>query len=275
MAQMLLAGADDYLSKPISVQQFQARLKAAFRLKEAQDRSDLLNRHLLAVNAELEKNLTTRDAHLVHARNALLLAMVKLIEYRHGETGSHLHRMQRYSRCLAEGAAGMPAFASQIDANFVQMLETCAPLHDIGKVGLPDHILLKPGRLDADERLIMQSHTVIGAETLQAVARQHGSAFGFLQMAIDIARHHHERWDGTGYPDRLAAAAIPLAARIVALADVYDALRSRRVYKPALSHASTLQMMAENCAGQFDPALFQVFHKGAPRLEKIFHDLTD
>jgi response regulator RpfG family c-di-GMP phosphodiesterase len=119
-------------------------------------------------------------------------------------------RVQSYCRVLAEHAAQVPLYAGQIDENFVQLLECCAPLHDIGKVALPDHILMKPGKLTPDERILMQAHTTIGADTLQAVARQHGAAVVFLQMAIDIARHHHERFDGTGYPDRLGGTAIPL-----------------------------------------------------------------
>jgi HD-GYP domain-containing protein (c-di-GMP phosphodiesterase class II) len=166
-------------------------------------------------------------------------------------------------------------FASQIDANFIQMLECCAPLHDIGKVGLPDHILLKPGKLDNDERIIMQAHTIIGADTLKTVLQQHGSAVAFLQMAIDIARHHHERFDGTGYPDKLSGNAIPLAARIVSIYDVYDALRSRRVYKPALSHRAAIQVMTEASPGQFDPALLRVFQRCAPQFERIFRELGD
>jgi response regulator RpfG family c-di-GMP phosphodiesterase len=189
------------------------------------------------------------------------------------QSDARLLRLQRYCRCLAEEAAGVPNFAGQINSHFIQMLECCVPLHDIGNVGLPDHILLHPGKLSPDERIIMQSHTLIGAETLQEVSRQHGSALAFLQMAIDIARHHHERWDGTGYPDRLAGSAIPLAARLVTLADVYDALRSRRAYKPALTHAVAVRMMAETSAGQFDPALLPVFQRCAPRLERIFRDL--
>jgi response regulator RpfG family c-di-GMP phosphodiesterase/serine/threonine protein kinase len=275
VGQVLAAGADDYLTKPFSTVQLVARLKAALRLKDAQERSDVLNRHLLAVNHELEANVTARDSDLISARNALVLALAKLVEYRDSETGAHLLRLQQYCRCLAEEAAVSVNFAGKVDANFIQMLECCAPLHDIGKVGLPDHILLKPGKLDADERIIMQAHTLIGGDTLKAVLKQHGSAVAFLQMAIDIARHHHERYDGKGYPDRLAGDAIPLAARIVSLCDVYDALRSRRVYKPALSHAATIQVMTEASPGQFDPALLQVFQRCAGQFDRIFREFGD
>jgi response regulator RpfG family c-di-GMP phosphodiesterase len=275
VGQVLAAGADDYLTKPFSTVQLVARLKAALRLKDAQDRSDLLNRRLLAVNHELECNVNARDSDLIHARNALVLALAKLVEYRDSETGAHLVRLQQYGRVLAEEAAGSPNFADQIDANFVQMLECCAPLHDIGKVGLPDHILLKPGKLEPDERIIMQAHTIIGGDTLKTVLRQHGSAVAFLQMAIDIARHHHERFDGQGYPDRLAGTDIPLAARIVSVCDVYDALRSRRVYKPALSHNAALQVMTEASVGQFDPALLQVLHRCNDQFERIFREYAD
>jgi response regulator RpfG family c-di-GMP phosphodiesterase len=275
MARLLGAGADDYLNKPFTVVQFQQRVKAALRLKQAQDRSELLNQHLLAINAEQDKLLTARDCDLVHARNALVLALAKLVGHRDNETGAHLVRLQRYSRVLAEEAATSPQFASQIDPNFVEMLECCAPLHDIGKLGLPDHILLKPGKLTPDERVLMQAHTTIGADTLGDVAKQHGFARIFLQMAIDITRHHHERFDGTGYPDGLAGTAIPLSARVVALADVYDALRSRRVYKPALSHSSAVQIMTDASNGHFDPGLLQVFLRCAPRFEQIFKDFGD
>jgi response regulator RpfG family c-di-GMP phosphodiesterase len=275
VGRVLAAGADEYLTKPFSTVQLVARLKAALRLKDAQDRTDLLNRHLLAVNHELEQNVNARDSDLIHARNALVLALAKLVEYRDSETGAHLLRLQQYCRVLGEAAAASPTFGSQIDANYIQMLECCAPLHDIGKVGLPDHILLKPGKLDADERIIMQAHTVIGADTLKTVLQQHGSAVAFLQMAIDIARHHHERFDGKGYPDRLAGTDIPLAARIVSICDVYDALRSRRVYKPALSHNAALQVMTEASSGQFDPALILVLHRCSDQFERTFRELGD
>lgn len=275
MAKMLLNGADDYLTKPLSVVRLQSKIKAALRLKDAQDRADLLNSHLLAVNHELEQTLSASNSDLVHARNGLVRALAKLVEYREGETGSHLIRMERYARCLAEEAAKEPAFAGQIDPNFIELLVCCAPLHDIGKVGLPDHILLKPGKLDADERLLMQTHTTTGADTLKAAMEQHGSALAFLRMAADIARHHHERFDGEGYPDRLAGSNIPLSARLVSIADVYDALRSRRTYKPALSHSSAILVMTKVSAAQFDPNLLQVFHRCAHHFERIYRELAD
>ncbi|HZT83531.1 MAG TPA: response regulator [Gemmataceae bacterium] len=270
----LSAGADDFLTKPFSVVQLRARVQAALRLKDAQDGGDRLNRHLVALNQELEQHLTARDRELAGVRGALVLALTGLLQARQVETPAHLLRMQRFSRCLAEEAAGLPAFAGRIDGDFVQGLDACVPLHDLGKVALPDHLLLKPGRLDDDERLLMHTHALTGAELLAEVARRHGEALPFLHMAIDIARHHHERWDGSGYPDGLAGEAIPLAARLVAVADVYDALRSRRVYKPALSHgAATRLILASD--GQFDPALLEAFGRCQHLFERFFQELAD
>jgi response regulator RpfG family c-di-GMP phosphodiesterase len=275
MARLLLAGADDFVSKPFSLVQLMARVKAALCQKASQDRADQLNRQLLAANGELERNLSLRDRDLVHVRNALVLSLAKLVEHCDTETGAHLMRVQRYCRCLAEQAAQIPLYAGAIDEKFVHLLECCAPLHDIGKVALPDHILMKPGKLTPEERILMKEHTTIGANTLQEVARQHGTAVVFLQLAIDIARHHHERFDGTGYPDRLAGTAIPLAARLMTLADVYDALRSRRVYKPALSHGAAMQIMLAGSPGQFDPSLLPALEQCAGRMEAIYKELTE
>jgi response regulator RpfG family c-di-GMP phosphodiesterase len=275
MAQMLLAGADHYLTKPFSLVQLRASVQTVLRLKDAQDRSDLLTSRLMGSNLELEHALQASNGDLVEARNALVLALAKLVEQRSTETGTHLIRLQRFARCLAEAAAGEPALAGQIDTAFVELLEPGVPLHDIGKVAVPDAVLLKPGKLTPEERLVMQAHTIAGAETLRAVARQHGVALPFLHMAIDVARHHHERYDGTGYPDRLAGSAIPLAARIVAIADVYDALRAPRVYKPGFTHAETVRDMVEESPGHFDPVLLRAFERVAPRFEQIYRELVD
>ncbi len=273
MAEMLLAGADDYLNKPFSMVQLQARVKSALRLKRAQDRSTALTSQLLSVNANLEQNLGKSTTDLMAARNAIVLSLVKLVQQRDTECGGHVQRMGPYCRCLAETASNMPGFSSAINAEFIVMIQCCASLHDIGKVGLPDHILLKPGKLTSEERILMQAHTIIGSETLKEVAQNQGFGQDFLQMAIDITRFHHERFDGTGYPDRLLGGDIPLPARIVALADSYDALRSRRAYKPALSHQAAVQVMCEADQGHFDPDLLHVFQKCAPALEQIFKQL--
>ena len=275
MALMMRAGADDYLSKPFSLVQLRERVKAALRLKVAQERSDLLNRNLLTVNHQQEQGLLARDSDLIQARNALVLALAEMVGQRDAETGAHLMRLRHYARRLAEEAGKSPSFANQIDDHFLQMLECCTPLHDIGKVGVPDHILQKPGRLSDEERLIMQRHTVIAAVTLQKVAKAHGFAIAFFQMAVDIARHHHERFDGNGYPDRLAGEEIPLSARIVAIADVYDALRSKRIYKPALPHADAVRIMVQEDAGHFDPFLLAAFQRCCEDFERIFQQLTD
>ncbi len=275
LSKLLAAGADDYLTKPFSVVQLRARVKAALRLKDAQDRSDLLTRRLAATNAELELALGARDSELIHARGALVLALAKLVERRSSETGGHLIRLQRYCRVLAEAAAATPAFADRLDPAFVQAVEAAAPLHDIGKVAVPDDVLHKPGRLTAEERALMQSHTTVGADTLAEVSARYPFATAFFHTAIEIARHHHERWDGDGYPDRLAGEAIPLSARLVAVADVYDALRSRRAYKPALPHAVAVGQMLERSDGHFDPALLDVFRQVAGQFDRVFHETAD
>jgi response regulator RpfG family c-di-GMP phosphodiesterase len=269
LSRIMVAGADDFLTKPFSVVQLLARVKVALRLKDAQDRADQLNHDLLALNGELEKTLQARDGELIRARNGLVLALAKIIEHRSTETGAHLMRLQGYCRVLAGAAAATPAFAPLVDAHFVRTLVDCAPLHDIGKAALPDHILHKAGPLTPEERRAMQAHTTIGADTLREVIHQHPFATAFLRMAVDIARHHHERWDGTGYPDRLAGEQIPLAARLLAIADVYDAMRSRRVYKPGHPHEATVRIMTHS-GGHFDPALLDVFLNCADELDRIF-----
>lgn len=275
LSRILLAGADDFLTKPFSVVQLRARVKAALRLKDAQDRSEYLNRQLLGLNAGLEQTLQARDGELVRARNGLVLALARIIEHRSVETGAHLMRLQGYCRVLAEEAARVPAFGPLLNEDYVRTLEDCAPLHDIGKAALPDHVLNKPGPFTPAERLVMQSHTTIGADTLAEVSRRHPFATAFLQMAIDIARGHHERWDGTGYPDRLAGEAIPLAARLLAIADVYDALRSKRVYKPGFEHEAVVRIMTRESPGHFDPALIEVFTRCAARFDRIFRDFEE
>jgi response regulator RpfG family c-di-GMP phosphodiesterase/serine/threonine protein kinase len=275
LARLLVAGADDYLAKPFTATQFEGRVQAALRLKTALDRSEQLTRHLQAVSIDLERDLTARDCDLTQARSAMVLALAQVLGHRSTETEAHLIRVQHYSRLLAEAAAGVRPFNVQIDANFVLDLECCAPLHDIGIVALPDHILLKPGKLDGEERVVMQSHTTIGADIIQKVLKKYGTAVHFLKTAVDLARSHHERYDGLGYPDRLCGDAIPLVARLLSIGDVYDALRSRRSHRPGLPHAAAVQVLTDGSPGQFDPALIEVFRTVAPQFDAFYRQYPD
>jgi response regulator RpfG family c-di-GMP phosphodiesterase len=275
MAQLLNAGVDDFLAKPFSGVQLAARIQACLRHKEAEDRSDRLANLLLTVNAELEKNLTSRDCDLVHTRNELVLAMARIVEQRHQKKSGHLLRMQRFCRALAEEAAQLPCYITLIDKDFIEMLACCVPLHDVGMVAVPDQILLKPDQLTGEERILMQQHTVIGANSLREVTCQPGALMAFMKMAGDICRYHHERFDGSGYPDRLQGNAIPLSARLTALADVYDSLRCRRAYRPPMAHTSAVQIITVLSDGHFDPSLLPVFERCGPQFEAIFRELGD
>ena len=266
---------DDQAPRDASEAVLLNRVRLAFRLKEAEERSDRLVTGLLSTNTQLEQAVQQRDYTAHQAQDVLIFAMAKMAELRGQETSGHLLRMQKYVRILAGAAMRLPAFASLIDDSWVRMLERCVLLHDIGKVAIPDHILLKPGKLEPEERSIMESHTVLGADILEAVARQQGVCLAFLQMAIDIVRHHHEQYDGSGYPEGLAGDAIPLAARITALADVYDAMRSKLVYKPGLAHAAVRRLLLKPEQTQFDPALMVAFRECETLFEQTFAETPD
>ena len=275
MSDMLSRGADDFLTKPFSVAQLLARVQNMLRLKAAQDKAGQLNHRLMSANTELQQNLKVQCGDTNEVRDALVLTMARLIEERDGRGAGHIVRMRKYCRSLATAMGRSGAYAHVIDDQFIDWLECCAPLHDIGKVGLPDHVLTKVGALSAEERAVMEAHTVIGADALKGVIEEHGLALSFLQTAVDVTRHHHERHDGNGYPDRLAGDAIPLSARVVAVADVYDALRCRRLYKPSLPHAAAMQIITQSSPGQFDPAILETLAQVAGQFEKIFKETPD
>lgn len=195
---------------------------------------------------------------LDETRDSIIFSMAKLSEYRHNSTGQHLERVQALSILLAKHLARDPRIDQAIDEQFITDLGRAAPLHDVGKVAIPDRILLKEGKLTPEEFRLIQDHTRIGAQTLRSViARGHDATF--LKMAMDIAHYHHERYDGGGYPAGLAGTAIPLAARIVCVADSYDAIRTRREYKPARSHEEAARELLKAAHTQFDPHIVQAF----------------
>jgi response regulator RpfG family c-di-GMP phosphodiesterase/serine/threonine protein kinase len=274
LAESLPRGADDYVPKPFGCLELRARVEHALLLKEAQDRAEFLAKQISLTNRQLKNSLEARTRDVREAQDALLFAMAKMAESRDGETAGHLRRLQRYCRRLAECVAQQPSWVGVINSAFLDQLERCVPLHDIGKIALPEHILLKPGKLDAGERRLMEAHALIGDQILEALGQEHGTSLDFLTMAGAIVRHHHERYDGTGYPDGLVGDAIPPAARLVALADVYDALRRERSHKPALCHAEARRIVLEGSSGHFDPALVQAFTLCEAEFERIYRDIA-
>jgi len=211
-------------------------------------------------NFALHQMAEQRAQEVMDIQDVAVFTLAKVAESRDEDTGAHLYRMRAYAQLLAEELARGGPYAEQIDRRFLEDIYRSTPLHDIGKVGIRDDILLKPGRLTAEEFEVMKQHTIIGADVLdEAVSRSKGG--GFLAMAALIARYHHERFNGKGYPVGLIGQAIPLPARIVALADVYDALTSVRPYKPAYSPSHARSMIEVECGHHFDPVVVAAFHK--------------
>lgn len=220
-------------------------------------------------NISLMKSLVGAKEEAIRAKEAIVLAMASLAETRDCETGSHVLRTQHYVRALAEACAARGLFAEELSPPAVDLLFKSAPLHDIGKVGIPDSILLKPGRLDPHEYAIMQTHAVLGRDALAAAERYLGTCTPFFEMAKSIAYTHHEKWDGSGYPQGLRGEDIPLAGRLMAVADVYDALVSPRRYKQAISHDDAAALIAQERGRHFDPQLADLFGDIAP----LFRDI--
>jgi len=252
------AGADDYVIKPFDHDELLAKVRIQFRLRETMEQLWSANAKIQQFNAELEELVYQRTEEVVATRDVAIFALAKLADSRDPETGEHLERMRNYARILAEQLGREGPYVDQIDAKFIENVYRSSPLHDIGKVGIPDAILLKPGRLTKEEFDIMKTHTTIGADALQYAVKQ-SDCGSFLDMAINIARYHHERYLGNGYPEGLAGDEIPLSARIVAVADVYDALTSDRVYKSAFDPAVAKRMIEEEKGQHFDPAIVEAF----------------
>lgn len=245
-------GAVDYVVKSQRMPSVLARVKAHIDLKRAKDQ-------LRDRNVNLEAEVIRRIAECAAVQSLSLRALSSLAETRDPETGGHLQRTKAYVRRLAELLRNHPRFSETLTDEYINWLELSAPLHDIGKVGLPDHVLLKPGKLTPEERTIMKRHSAMGADAITIAEKESGLTLNFLQIAKEMARHHHENWDGSGYPDQLCGDAVPLSARLMAVADVFDALVSRRIYKEPMDFDLAYQIMAQGRERQFDPDLISAF----------------
>lgn len=248
----LAMGAVDYFTKPISPPIMLMRVKNHLALKAASD-------FLKDKNAFLEQEVLRRTEEVRDVQDVTILMMASLAETRDNETGNHIIRTQHYVKLIAQELQKQPRFATTLTDTAIDLLFKSAPLHDIGKVGITDDILQKPGKLTAEEFEVMKTHTTLGKVAIESAEARLGKHVPFLQVAKEIAYSHQEKWDGTGYPQGLVGEAIPLSARLMAIADVYDALISRRVYKPAFSHEDSMKIIEEGRGRHFDPDVVDAF----------------
>ena len=261
-------GAADYITKPIRPAILLARVETHLNIKAAAD-------FLRSQNDFLEQEVARRTREVAAIQDVTILAMASLAETRDNETGNHIRRTQHYVRALALHLKSHPRFSATLDDHTIQLLFKSAPLHDIGKVGIPDRILLKPGKLTPEEFEVMKTHTTLGRDAIEHAELQLGADVTFLRLAKEIAYSHQEKWDGSGYPEGLSGDKIPVSARLMAVADVYDALISRRVYKQAMSHAEAVEVIRKGRGSHFDPDVADAFLADADQFHEIAQRFID
>ena len=255
------SGGVDYITKPFQLEEVLSRVETHLKIRSLQVELEEHNRHLADLVTAQVKEISA--SHL-----AAIFALAKLSESRDEDTGRHLERVQIYCRLLAHKLSERPRYHDHIRVTYLENIYRASPLHDIGKVGIRDAILLKPSTLTADEFEVMKIHTVLGAQTLEAVRNEYPKN-AFINIGIAIAKSHHERWDGGGYPNGISGEDIPLSARIMALADVYDALRSTRCYKPAFAHEKTTAIIHEGSGLHFDPSVVEAFEELEEKFKEV------
>lgn len=276
IADSLELGAVDYITKPICLRRFRARIKSCLDGIKLRKMEEKRRKELTLVNTELREKVELYTHDLKQSHRGMIFALSKLAESRDPETGEHLERLQEYCRVLCESMLEAGDYTDILHPEFIDNLVAASPLHDIGKVGIPDAVLLKPGKLSSEEFDTMKQHAQIGADTLSASAAHFGNN-PLLEMGIEIAQFHHEKWDGSGYPLGISGEAIPLSARILALGDVYDALTSKRVYKDAFSHEVSSSIIVEGRGSHFDPKVVDAFLRVEDQFREIrrTHDDTE
>ncbi|MGZ3184320.1 MAG: response regulator [Telluria sp.] len=248
----LSLGAVDYITKPVSAPIVLARIKTHLSMKRVHD-------FLRDQNHFLESEIERRTREIAALQDVTIHAMASLAETRDNETGNHIRRTSHYVRVLATHLRNHPRFGYFLTDGNIELLFKSAPLHDIGKVGIPDRILLKPGRFEPHEFEIMKTHTTLGRDAIAAAEKELGFTVDFLTFAKEIAYGHQEKWDGSGYPEGLSGDDIPISARLMAVADVYDALISRRVYKDGMPHEKAVEIIVEGKGKHFDPDIVDAF----------------
>ena len=248
----LALGAVDYITKPISPPILLARVNTHLALKATAD-------FLRDKSAYLEREVALRTLEVQAIQDVTIMAMTSLAETRDNETGNHIRCIQLYVKALAERLRNHPRFEAVLNERMIELLYKSAPLHDIGKIGIPDSILLKPGKLTVEEFEVMKTHTTLGRKAIEDAERRLGMRVAFLSVSKEIAYSHQEKWDGSGYPQGLAGDQIPVSARLMAVADVYDALINKRVYKAAFSHDQTCSTIVKGKGTHFDPDMVDAF----------------
>jgi len=261
-------GAADYITKPISPPIVLARVKTQLENKAASD-------FLKNKSEYLEAEVTKRTREITEIQNVTILAMASLAETRDSDTGNHIRRTQYYIKLLAQKLKAHDRFWFFLNDQTIDMLFKTAPLHDIGKVGIPDRILMKPGRFTPEEFEIMKSHTTLGRNAIQHAENQLGMEVEFLKLAKEIAYYHQEKWDASGYPDGIGGDDIPISARLMAVADVYDALISRRVYKEGMPHEKAVSIIIEGKGSHFDPDIVDAFVELAEEFRAVAARFSD
>jgi putative two-component system response regulator len=267
-------GAEDYLPKPFDPVLLKARVGACLEKKRLHDQAAIHLHQIKKYNTHLEEMVREQVRDISMAQLGAIFALSKLAESRDSDTGTHLERVREYCKILAKELSKREKYKQLTDQHYLDTFYAASPLHDIGKVGIPDHILLKNGKLSDEEFETMKTHTALGAATLRAADQEHPGN-SFLQIGIEIAESHHEKWDGSGYPCGLAGEAIPLTARILALADVYDALRTKRCYKEAFSHQKSCDIIAESRGTHFDPDVVDCFFATEQDFQAVWSRLSE
>lgn len=264
-------GAVDYITKPFSPPIVRARVRNHLELKLAQET-------LALHNLQLEERVHERTRELERTQDVTIQCMASLAETRDMETGEHIRRSQHYVASLARHLQNHHRFQHLLTDHYIDLLFKSAPLHDIGKVGVPDRILLKPGKLTPEEFEEMKRHTIYGRDALREAEKELGQS-SFLRVAAEIAHTHHERWDGSGYPRSLKGDEIPISGRLMSIADVYDALISKRIYKPAFSHEKALEIITKGdgrvIPDHFDPDVLNAFSEMAEEFRNIAKRFAD